>query len=97
MIRAWTDTPLCYVLCLVMRALDRTPESMARVLPFARLFFTALHALPDWYVFTGAQGLHLLILRPDVFFSGPICFEADQRRIKMENVSNQFCIRLDPQ
>jgi len=52
-IRAWTGTPLCYVLCSVMRVSDRTPESMARVLPYARLFFTALHALPQQYVFTG--------------------------------------------
>jgi len=52
-IRAWTDTPLCYVLCSVMRASDRTPESMAPVLRYARLFFIALHALPDRYVFSG--------------------------------------------
>ena len=51
--RAWTTTSLCYVLCTRMRAADRTSESMAPVLPYARLFFTALHALPPQYVFSG--------------------------------------------
>ena len=52
-VRAWTCTPLCYVLCSLVRATDRTPESMAPVLPYARLFFEALHDLPERYVFSG--------------------------------------------
>jgi len=48
---AWTGTPLCYALCSVLRAPHRTRESIKPALPYARLLFAALHALPERYIF----------------------------------------------
>ena len=55
-VRAWTATALCYVLTDVLRSPTRTRESVLPVLPFARLFFTALHALPERFVFKPSEG-----------------------------------------
>ena len=49
-VRAWTATVLCYVLTSVLRKLQRTRETVQPVLPYARLFFTALHSLPEQYI-----------------------------------------------
>jgi tRNA A-37 threonylcarbamoyl transferase component Bud32 len=48
---AWTSTPLCHALCSVLRAPHRTRESIKPALPYARLLFAALHALPERYIF----------------------------------------------
>jgi len=48
---AWTSTPLCYALCSLLRAPHRTRESIKPALPFARLLFAALHALPERFIF----------------------------------------------
>ena len=48
---AWTSTPLCYASCSVLRAPHRTRESIKPALPFARLLFAALHALPERFIF----------------------------------------------
>jgi hypothetical protein len=48
---AWTSTPLCYALCSVLRAPHRTRESIKPALPYVRLLFAALHALPERYIF----------------------------------------------
>jgi len=50
-IRAWTCTPLCYILCFKLRSPSRTLASVKRVLPYARLMFEGLHALPERYIF----------------------------------------------
>jgi hypothetical protein len=50
-LRAWTCTPLCYVLCHVMRSPDRTLASVAPALSFCRLLFTAMRGIPKKYVF----------------------------------------------
>lgn len=54
-VRAWTGTPLCYVLTDVLRSPERTRQSVLPVLPFARLFFTALHALPERLIFKPSE------------------------------------------
>ena len=51
-VRAWTATPMCYVLTSVLRSPGRTRESVQPVLPFARLLFTALHRLPEQWART---------------------------------------------
>ena len=50
-IRAWTCTPLCYILCFLLRSPSRSRASVKRVLPYARLMFEGLHALPERYIF----------------------------------------------
>lgn len=50
-IRAWTCTPLCYILCFKLRSPGRSFASVERVLPYARLMFEGLHALPERYIF----------------------------------------------
>ena len=55
-VRAWTATPLCYVLTDVLRSPERTRQSVLPVLPFARLLFTALHALPERFIFKPSEG-----------------------------------------
>ena len=54
-LRAWTGTPMCYVLTDVLRSAERTRQSVLPVLPFARLFFTALHALPERLIFKPSE------------------------------------------
>jgi len=49
-VRAWTCTPLCYVFNSAMRSKDRTVRSVKPVLPFGKLFFTGLHALPERFI-----------------------------------------------
>jgi NAD:arginine ADP-ribosyltransferase len=53
-IRAWTGSPLCYVVTSVLRAADRTEESVAPVLGFPRLFYEGLHKLPPRFLYVGA-------------------------------------------
>jgi len=48
---AWTSTPLCHALSSLLRAPHRTRESIKPALPFARLLFAALHALPERFIF----------------------------------------------
>ena len=50
-IRAWTCTPLCYILCFLLRSPSRSRASVKPVLPYARLMFEGLHALPERYIF----------------------------------------------
>ena len=50
-VRAWTGTCLCYALTSVLRDARRTRESLRPVLPYARLLFSALQALPKKYIF----------------------------------------------
>ena len=50
-IRAWTCTSLCYGLTSALRNTQRTLEGLKPVLPYARLLFSALHALPETYIF----------------------------------------------
>ena len=50
-LRAWTCTPLCYVITDLWRNANRTRASVERVLPFGRLFFQALHGLPTRFIF----------------------------------------------
>ena len=50
-LRAWTCTPLCYVLTSALRNAQPTLESLRPVLPYARLLFSALHNLPEKYNF----------------------------------------------
>lgn len=45
-IRAWTCTPVCYVLTSLLRDPHRSRQSVQPVLRYARLFFAGLHALP---------------------------------------------------
>lgn len=46
-IRAWTNTHMCYVLGFVFRKTNGSHQNLdRRVLPYARLFLSALHALP---------------------------------------------------
>ena len=54
-LRAWTGTPMCYVLTDMLRSAERTRQSVLPVLPFARLFFTALHALPERLIFKPSE------------------------------------------
>lgn len=55
-IRAWTCTPVCYVVNFVLRDPHRTAKSVQPVLLYVRLFFTGLHALPrtDAYIIVDA-------------------------------------------
>ena len=50
-IRAWTSTSICYVLTSSLRNPQRSLQSLKPVLPYARLLFSALHALPEKYIF----------------------------------------------
>jgi hypothetical protein len=52
-VRAWTCTPMCYVLNSVMRTPGRSRESMGPVLAYAKLLFQSLHALPVRFIFVG--------------------------------------------
>ena len=50
-LRAWTCTPLCYVLCDVMRSPERTKASVQPVLGFYRLLISAMQGLPEKYLY----------------------------------------------
>jgi hypothetical protein len=52
-LRAWTCTPMCYVLTSVMRSPGRSRKSMDPVLAYAKLLFKSLHALPARFIFVG--------------------------------------------
>eukprot|EP00802_Teleaulax_amphioxeia_P009026 Tamp_09041.p1 GENE.Tamp_09041~~Tamp_09041.p1 ORF type:complete len:421 (-),score=97.06 Tamp_09041:972-2078(-) len=64
-VRAWTATPMCYVLTSVLRSPGRTRESVQPVLPFARLLFTALHRLPEQYIFKPSEGAEGTLYRAE--------------------------------
>ena len=50
-IRAWTGTEMCYVLTTVFRS--ATGQNLDQVKPYARLFLSALHALPPKFLYEG--------------------------------------------
>jgi len=52
-IRFWTCSPICYASNSVMRSPGRSRESVEPVLPFAKLLFKSLHALPARFLFQG--------------------------------------------
>jgi hypothetical protein len=52
-LRAWTCTPMCYVLNSVMRTPGRSRKSLDPVLAYAKLLFKSLHALPARFIFVG--------------------------------------------
>jgi hypothetical protein len=52
-LRAWTCTPMCYVLTSVMRTSSRSRKSLDPVLEYAKLLFKSLHALPARFIFVG--------------------------------------------
>ncbi len=52
-LRAWTCTPLCYVLNTVLRSPGRSRKSLDPVLAYAKLLFKSLHALPARFLFFG--------------------------------------------
>ena len=78
-LRVWTCTPLCYVMTDLWRNPARTRASVAKVLPFGRLFFQALHSLPSRFIFENGtlyRGEHGVMSTwdakmhaPDAFFS----------------------------
>ena len=49
-VRAWTCTPLCYVLSSVLRDRERTAVSVQPVLKYGHLLFSGLHAMPEVYL-----------------------------------------------
>jgi hypothetical protein len=52
-LRAWTCTPMCYVLTSVMRSPGRSRKIMDPVLAYAKLLLKSLHALPARFLFFG--------------------------------------------
>jgi hypothetical protein len=52
-LRAWTCTPMCYVLNSLMRTPGRSRKSLDPVLAYAKLLFKSLHALPARFIFVG--------------------------------------------
>ncbi len=52
-LRAWTCTPMCYVLNTVMRSPGRSRKSLDPVLAYAKLLLKSLHALPARFLFVG--------------------------------------------
>jgi hypothetical protein len=52
-LRAWTGTPLCYVLNSVLRSPGRSINTVKPVLAYAKLLFKSLHALPARFLFSG--------------------------------------------
>ncbi len=52
-LRAWTCTPMCYVLTSLMRSPGRSRKSLDPVLAYAKLLFKSLHALPARFIFVG--------------------------------------------
>jgi hypothetical protein len=52
-IRLWTGETVCYVVTSLLRDNQRTPESLNPIFLFCRLFFSALHSLPERYIYRG--------------------------------------------
>ena len=46
-VRAWTGTPICYILCSVLRCPGRTRAIVTPVLLYCQLLLSALHAFPE--------------------------------------------------